>query len=131
MIGDFLALIHELKAHYDEWWVVSALFDWKGNRIEGDKKLNIKIQKDPSRNDCWFYRPEGPERYVFVHMPVVPGVYPDYPLVGGTSNADTAFFRYVPTSLSSVMGGNANVKVDFIVYGYPPKALLKTKKKDV
>jgi hypothetical protein len=63
-------------------------------------------------------------------MPVVAGVYPDYPLVHGTKNSDASFFRYVPTPLSSAMGGNANVKVDFIVYGYPPKALLKAKRKD-
>ena len=126
MIADAIAILNELKAHYDEWGVRNALFDWQGNRIEGDDDLRVEVTRDATRDDCWFYHVHGPKGYEFVHMPVVAGVYPDYGHPAGSKNADARFFRYVPTPLSSAMGGNPNVKVNFVVFGYPPKALLRT-----
>lgn len=130
MIGDALALIEFLRKHYDEYHVVSALFDWEGNRIEGDKELTVeKLPALPAKKEShWFYRVSGPKDYVFVHMPVVSGLYADYPLAGQGPAGDASAFRYVNTPLSSSMkGGAANTQVSFIVYGYHPKYLLKAK----
>ncbi len=127
MISDALALIEFLKKHYDEYHVLSALFDSEGKRTEGDSEL--EVEKIPSgREGRWFYRVKGLEGYVFVHMPVVAGLYPDYALAGEGPNTDATLFRYVNTPLSSAQGGVANTLVDFIVYGYRPKDLLKFKK---
>jgi len=130
IIGDALALIELLKRHYDDWGVVCALFDWEGNRVEGSPTLTVRRIPDATgRNDAWFYEVSGPEGYVFVHMPVVAGLYVDCALTGKPTNknADARFFRYVGTPLSSAMGGVANTLVSFVVFGYPPKALLRSK----
>ncbi len=108
--------------------LLSALFDWQGNRIEGDTELEIERIPEPQRADAWFYRVKGPRDYVFVHMPVVAGLYPDYATVGGAPNPDANYFRYVDTPLSSFSEGAPNTRVSFIVYGYRPKDLLKAKK---
>ncbi len=55
MISDALALIEFLRKHYEEWKVLSILFDWKGKRIEGDSELRVEITPDPKRKDVWFY----------------------------------------------------------------------------
>ena len=128
MISDAIALIELLKKHYEEWKVLSALFDWQGNRIEGDTQLEVERIPEQRRPDVWFYRVKGPEDYVFVHMPVVAGLYPDYALAGGGPNTDANYFRYVNTPLSSFSKGASNTRVNFIVYGYRPKDLLKAKK---
>ncbi len=128
MISDAIALIDFLRKHYEEYKVLSALFDWRGNLVEGDSRLKVQVIPDPKRQDVWFYQVKGPKDYVFVHMPVVAGLYPDYALVGGGPNTDANYFRYVNTPLSSVSGGASNTRVSFIVYGYRPKDLLKAKK---
>ncbi len=128
MISDAIALIEFLRKHYEEYKVLSALFDWKGKRIEGDSELRVEITPDPKRKDVWFYHVVGPKDYVFVHMPVVAGLYPDYATVGGAPNPDANYFRYVDTPLSSFSEGAPNTRVNFIVYGYRPKDLLKAKK---
>ncbi len=130
MIGDALALIEFLRKHYEEYQVFSALFDWQGKRIEGDEELTVEKIPDVGREDVWFYRVKGPKDYVFVHMPVVAGLYADYALGPKSSkNPDARLFRYVNTPLSSVQGGASNAIVDFVVYGYRPKDLLKAKRK--
>jgi len=127
MISDAIALIEFLRKHYDEYKVLSAFFDWQGNLIEGDEQLRVEKIPDPKRQDAWFYHVVGPEDYVFVHMPVVAGLYPDYARIGDGKNTDADYFRYVNTPLSSVQGGASNTRVSFIVYGYRPKDLLKSK----
>ena len=128
MISDALALIEFLKKHYDEYHVLSAFFNSEGRRKEGDSELEVQKVPVKDRVGIWFYRVKGPEGYVFVHMPVVAGLYPDYALAGEGPNTDATLFRYVNTPVSSVQGGAANTLVDFIVYGYRPKDLLKFKK---
>lgn len=124
MVGDVLALIEFLRKHWEELHVVQGFFDADGNRMEGDEELSVNIHST-DRDNVWFYEVVGPADYVFVHMPVVAGLYADYAL-RGSKNPDARFFRYVNTPMSaSISGGASNVKVSFLVYGYRPTDLLK------
>ena len=129
MIADAITLIEFLKKYWEQYSVISALFDWKGQKIEGDERIAVeRIIADGSENK-WFYKIKELEEYVFIYMPVIPTVYVDYGMKIGEQNPNAKFFRFVGNIFSSVIsGGNSNVKVDFIVVGYKPKDLLKTKK---
>ena len=98
--------------------VISGLFDWQGNLVEGDDKLKVEVIRDKNRPDIWFYHMTSPKEYVFVHMPVVAGVYPAYGVHGGGTNRDARYFRYVDTPLSSHTGGVANTQVGSVLHNF-------------
>ena len=129
MISDAITLIEFLRKHWEQYSVISALFQWNGTRIEGDERIIVEKIPVEGREDTWFYKIREIEGYVFVHMPVIPGsVYIDNAKVKGEKNPDAKLFRYVGNIFSPVIsGGNPNVKVDFIVVGYKPRDLLRMK----
>ncbi len=49
-----------------------------GRAIELKEIRSWRFKKihEPQRPDAWFYRVKGPRDYVFVHVPVVAGLYP-------------------------------------------------------
>jgi hypothetical protein len=69
------------------------------------------------------------EDYVFVREPVTPSCA--HELVGtvvGEAQPDSRFWRWIaPVLPGRIYGGSdpPNLKVDFLVFGYRPKALLK------
>ena len=79
--------------------MLSALFDWEGNRLEGNDDLHINRIPEQKRDDVWFYRVIGPDNYVFVHMPVIEGVYPDFALTQGTKKPGRYFLSVCKYSI--------------------------------
>lgn len=127
MIGDILAVYNFLKEEVDDAVVLSALFSDEGKRIEGDEKINVRIL--PVSEDKWFYEIEPIDGYELIPFPVNPAVHVDYGTAKDSKNPSTKFFRYVSTPLSMYGGGEANVKVNFLVFGYKPSDLINKRKK--
>ncbi len=124
MLGDAIALIEFLRANWQKYSVISALFDSNGTKIEGDERIAVEKLPVAGRTDQWFYRVRPVSEFVFVYMPVIPTVDVDFGR-RGTNNPEASLFRFVGNMFSSVIsGGNANVLVDFVVIGYKPKVLL-------
>jgi len=128
MISDIITLIEFLKKNWQEYQTISALFDYDGILIEGDKRIIVeKIFVEDSK-DKWFYRIKPLEDYVFIYMPLIPSVQVDNGTVREEANPDANFFRFVGNIFSSVIsGGNPNIKVNFLIMGYKPKDLLQKK----
>jgi len=110
--------------------VISALFRWDGTRIEGSEKIEIeKHPKEGQDNIWWFSVKEVPE-YTFVRIPVIESCVQELAgLVGGEKNPDTRYWRWVAQERRGVIVDGQyeppNLKVDFLVVGYRPKALIK------
>ena len=51
--------------------VISAFFDWNGERITGSNK--IEIEKHPQQNNAatWFYSVKPLSEYAFVRIPLI------------------------------------------------------------
>ena len=125
MIGDALALWELFEKRRDEFRIKSALFSPDGTRIEGDKELMVRTHTT-SDERIWFYEILGPEKYVFVYMPVIPSVHLDYGTETNGHNPDAKFFRFVSNPLARfASGGDPNVKVNFMVFAYQPSDLLR------
>lgn len=128
MIADILAVYNFIKDEVDNAVVLSALFSDEGTRIEGDESIKVKIHKVTDTQ--WFYEIEAIDDYVLIPFPVNPAVYVDYGMDNGSQNPSTKFFRYVSSPLSRYSGGGEpNVKVNFLVFGYKPADLLDKRKK--
>ncbi len=128
MISDAIALYELLTKKWKDYKVISAFFDWKGNRIEGSENIEAEIHyfKDAPRDEAWFYSIKNYEDYVFLRIPVNPGSVVESPVSDGKT-PDANFFRYIksPDGFVRNVGHWPNVKVDFMVIGYKPKDLLK------
>ena len=77
----------------------------------------------------WWYEVEELEGYTFIRMPVIESCASE--LIGqkeGESNPDARFWRWVaPVKQGVIYSGDyvaPNLKVEFIVVGYKPKALI-------
>ncbi len=75
----------------------------------------------------WFSVKENPE-YVFLRMPIIESCA--HELVGRLKeekNPDSRYWRWVaPVPPGAIVGGDhPNLKANFIVVGYRPKALIK------
>ncbi len=109
--------------------VMSAYFTWEGTRVHGSKAIAIEIH--PTENSAvWWYSVDAPSGYVFVRMPTVESCA--HELVGrlaGESNPDARYWRWVaPERQGVLVSGDQeppNLKVDFIVVGYQPQALVE------
>lgn len=130
MISDVLALWNFLDEQLDTASVFSALFDADGNRKGGSDLVKVKlIRSGPVDGPIWFYQVEPYKDYVFVPMPVNPALYFDYGQLNSSNNPDARFFRFVASPMSRYSsGGEPNVKVDFMVFGYKPDDLMNRKK---
>lgn len=140
MIADAIALIQlvrEVYSGYRKPLIISALFDWKGKRIEGDKRLEVEVhypygELGPGA-DNWWYSVKPLEDYKFVRMPVNPGGVIEAVdkedaadrMVVGAHSTDARYFRYVHTN---PLREWVNVRVDFMVFAYKPSDLLSVEK---
>ena len=108
--------------------IISAYFSHDGKRIEGSESLEIEIHSDEKEPDIWYYQVKPRDGYVFLREPVTPSCA--HELVGtevGAKNPDSRFWRWVaPVLPGRIYGGSnpPNLKVDFVVFGYRPKALI-------
>ena len=126
MLSDVLTLWDFLEKRYDQYTVIHAMFSWDGTKISGDN--NFIVDKVPSSSDeaIWYYSVHPHKNYIFVPFPVNPAVNVDYGTQSGEKNPDSKFFRYVTSPLSIVMsGGEKNLKVNFIVFGYEADNLIE------
>jgi len=109
--------------------VISAYFWHHGERIEGSEKIEIEIHKDASNEAIWWYSVKPVDDYVFVRIPIIESC--THELVGtiaGEPNPNAMYWRWIAPVLPGRLYGGAdpsNIKVDFLVFGYKPKALLK------
>jgi hypothetical protein len=123
--------------------VVSGLFDWQGNLIEGSKVIHVeKHTTAGGPENIWWYRVTPVNDYVFVRFPVHSNLIELMTVsfvsgYGSGSNpdgkndsnfgADANIWRWVSNvEPGRIYGGTAeNVRTQFFVFGYKPKALLK------
>lgn len=109
--------------------VVSALFAFDGTRIDGSEVISVEKHKVEGRDDVWWYSVQDVPEYTFVRFPVIESCLEELPgTVVGEKNPDARYWRWIGTLPRNVIvgGGEApNIKANFIVVGYKPKALLK------
>jgi hypothetical protein len=108
--------------------VIAAYFKYDGTRIAGSEKIEIEYHPTESKPQIWWYSVKSIADYVFVREPVNPSCA--HELIGqvaGEPVPDSRFWRWVaPVLPGRIYDGEApNLKVDFMVFGYRPKALLK------
>ncbi|MBM3746130.1 MAG: hypothetical protein FJW34_10055 [Acidobacteria bacterium] len=108
--------------------VVAAYFRYDGTRVEGSDKVETEIHRAENNETEWWYSVKPLEDYVFVRVPVVESCA--HELIGhvvGEPIPDAKYWRWVaPVLPGRLYGGEAvNLKVDFLVFGYKPKALIK------
>ena len=110
--------------------VISAFFRWDGVRVEGSERIEIEKHPQEGQDDIWWLSVKEVPEYTFVRMPVIESCVQE--IVGqmeGEKNPDTRFWRWIPQARSGVIVGGQytppNVKVDFLIIGYRPKALIK------
>ncbi len=108
--------------------VVSALFDARGSRIYGSDKINV-IHLVQDRPDVWYFTVEAVEGYTFVRFPVIQS--PAEELSGrlpSETNPDSRYWRWIQRARAgTILDGShepPNLKVEFVVVGYRPKALV-------
>ena len=109
--------------------VIGALFRWDGQHVEGDDRIAVHQHSDPDRDDVWWFEVQAVDGFEFVRFPVISSCAQE--LVGRRdkeSNADARVWRWIPPVPPGVIigGGSepANLKVDFVIVGYSPKALI-------
>jgi hypothetical protein len=129
MISDILALWNFIDKELDHASVFSTLFDAEGRILEGSEIVKINLHKAQQNSIIWFYEVVPYKDFVFVPFPVNPALFLDYGLLNNSSNPDAKLFRFVSSPLSRYSaGGEPNVKVDFMIFGYKPSDLMNRKK---
>lgn len=108
--------------------VIAAYFHHDGTRIHGSDKIQIDLHHDEKSDTVWWYSVKPIEDYAFVRVPVVESCA--HELVGhvvGEPVPDARYWRWIaPVLPGRIYGGEAvNLKVEFLVFGYKPKALIK------
>ncbi len=110
--------------------VISAHFDWDGQRISGDDKIEIERHFIGAKEAIWFFSVKEIPGYTFVRAPVIQSATVE--LIGtkiDDKNPDARFWRWIAPRLPGVIYGGQdeppNLKVEFIVVGYRTDALIK------
>lgn len=110
--------------------VISAYFQWDGTRAEGNEKIFVERHPSDSSDAVWWFSVTEVPEYTFIRMPVIESCA--HELVGqvsGEENPNARYWRWVaPVKQGTIRDGKydpPNLKVDFIVVGYRPKALIK------
>lgn len=109
--------------------VISAYFAYDGTRIAGSEKIEVERHEIQGKPRIWWFSVGELDDYAFVREPVTPSCAIE--LVGtvvGEVLPDSRYWRWVaPTLPGHIYIGEEppNLKVNFIVFGYRPRALLK------
>ena len=129
MISDAIAMYELIRRIYGEHKIVAALFDWKGERLEGDERLKVNLEMVGKGGDLWFYQIEPLEDYQFIRIPVnVGAVIESLGTFEGEKTPQAKLFRYIPAFEGIIRAIIPNVKVNFMVFAYKPSDLLATGK---
>lgn len=124
MIADALALIEFLQKNKAKYDTKSALFNSRGQKIDGNSEIEVEFIRTPNDPKVWFYRVKPVPDYVYMNMPVV-SCYTDYGVSRQGNNPSSEYFRYVGNPLSHFSSEPVpNLRVNFAVIGYKPKQLL-------
>lgn len=129
MISDAIALLELILNTFGKSNVPSALFDWEGNRIEGDDRIKVNLIKGQGEESkAWWYCVEAVENYQFIRIPVnASAVIESLGAPINENNRVSDYFRYIPTPDGHIYGGTiSNVKVNFMIFAYRPSDLLST-----
>lgn len=110
--------------------VIAGLFKWDSTLVEGSEQIKLKIEYDGDDGAKWWYYVQPLEDYTFVRFPTInSGLFEQLGYAEGASNPEAIYWRwtaYPPPGV--IVGGNSkfnNAKVDLVVIGYRPKALIK------
>ena len=128
MIADAIALCDFIRRLYDahtKRHIISALFDWEGNRLEGDDRLLVTRHEEPPHNLKWWYSIEPIDDYLFIRIPVNVSAVAEI-LGSDGKHLSPDKFRYVSAAhVYKVLPQTLpNVKVGFMVFAYKPSDLL-------
>jgi hypothetical protein len=108
--------------------VIAALFDPDGNRKDGDKRIKVIVHAEGQEAGTWWYEVEALSDYTFVRFPVSEsGITEVIGAANEALNPDARYWRWVPLGLPGRIygGASSNARVDFVVVGYRPAALVK------
>jgi hypothetical protein len=108
--------------------VISALFDPDGSKKLGDKRVKVIVHTEGQEAGTWWYEVEAFGDYSFVRFPVIESGITE--VIGAENealNPDARYWRWVSLGLPGRIYGSAapNARVDFVVVGYRPAALVK------
>ncbi|MEQ8693977.1 MAG: hypothetical protein RIC85_01440 [Gammaproteobacteria bacterium] len=109
--------------------VISAYFRYDGTRVDGSEKIAIQLHPIEDEPSIWWYSVKPRKDYVFLREPVNPGSAVE--LVGtvqGEKQPDAHYWRWIGPTLPGRIWGDKeppNLRMDFLVFGYRPKALIK------
>ena len=109
--------------------VISAYFDWSGDRIEGSDKIEVKRHSMEGREDVWWFSVKEESDFTFVRFPVIESCLQELAgTVNGEDNPDSRYWRWIAQARQGVILGGGdppNIKVNFMVLGYRSKALIE------
>lgn len=105
--------------------VLSAYFDSEGKRIHGSEKVVVQVIKSQTESTIWWYTIIPQEGYEFIRFPVINAIE-----LCGTrtdeTNPDAKYWRWVSNAEPGRLFTDlpATLRVNFVVVGYKPKALI-------
>lgn len=109
--------------------VIATFFKYDGTPIDGSEKIELERHHVEGKPSVWWFSVKPIDDYAFVREPVTPSCA--YEIIGTVSGElpDSRYWRWIaPAKPGVIISGNyepPNLKVDFMVFGYKPKALLK------
>lgn len=109
--------------------IISAFFGWDGIRIDGSEIIEIEKHLIQDQDDVWWFCVKEVPEYTFIRLPVIESCVDELAgLVEGEKNPDARYWRWIAKVRQGVIIGGQyippNIKVDFLVIGYRPKALI-------
>lgn len=109
--------------------IISAYFKYDGTLIHGSENIKVELNTTDKPEVFWF-NVTAVRDYVFVRFPInSSGCEELIGIVQGEQLPDPMFWRWVMKAQSgTIVGSNyipANAKVDFVVVGYKPAAIIK------
>ena len=109
--------------------IISSYHRYDGTKVEGSNKIDIELSTTKSP-EVFYFNVKPVNNYVFVRFPLnSAGCEEEIATVKGQVLPDPNIWRWMQSARSGVIVGGQyvppNAKVDFVVVGYRPKALIK------
>jgi hypothetical protein len=109
--------------------VISAYFRYDATKVEGSSKIEVELIKTETDEVFWF-TVTPIEDYIFIRFPLNDsGCEERIGTVKDEILPNPNYWRWVQAARSgTIVDGShepANAKVDFVVVGYKPKAIIK------
>jgi len=109
--------------------VISAYFRYDATKVEGSSKIEVELIKTDADEVFWL-TVNPTEDYTFIRFPLNDsGCEERIGTVNGEILPNPNYWRWVQAARSgTIVDGRhdpANAKVDFVVVGYKPKAIIK------